>query len=71
MQDEILKGMEQKLAGKAEVRYIMTTRPDDRSAFFQYGIRSLPAMIIVDAAGKETKRFAPGIQQQHTILEAL
>jgi len=34
----------------------------DIAKFQQYGIRSLPALIVTDASGKEIRRATPGIQ---------
>ncbi len=53
------------------VREVSVLDNSNRPALYQYGIRSLPAMILVDAAGQELHRFTPGIQQGDTILAAL
>ncbi len=62
MQDKILKNNFEKIDDKYEVEYIKTTVPSDREKFYQYGIRSLPSIIISDESGKVVKRFAPGIK---------
>lgn len=71
MQDAVLAGIKDSLAGKATVKYIKTTEEGDRDAFDAYGIRGLPSLIIVDKNGKELKRFSPGIQDKETILDAV
>jgi thioredoxin-related protein len=71
MQKEVLTGMNEKLAGLAQVTYIQTTEIGDRNKFSQYGIRGLPSLIIVDKNGNEIIRFSPGIQSEETILAAL
>ena len=43
----------------------------DRQAFYDYGVRSLPSLVLVDKAGNINKVFAPGIQDIQTITIAL
>jgi thioredoxin 1 len=62
MQDRILQDMAPELKGKAEVVYYKTTVGTDIAKFQQYGIRSLPTLIVTDASGKEIRRATPGIQ---------
>jgi thioredoxin 1 len=62
MQDRILQDMGAELKGKAEVVYFKTTIPGDIAKFQQYGIRSLPTLLVTDASGKELRRATPGIQ---------
>ena len=62
IQDRILKEMSGELAGKADVVYYRTTNNDDIQKFTQYGVRSLPALMLTDATGKEIRRATPGIQ---------
>lgn len=71
MQDEILSGMKEELAGLADVAYIKTTESGDREKFYARGIRGLPSLIVIDKKGTEIKRFPPGIQSKETILGAL
>ena len=62
MQDRILQDMGPDLKGKVEVVYYKTTVPTDIAKFQQYGIRSLPTLVVTDASGKEIRRATPGIQ---------
>ncbi len=62
IQDRILKEMSGELAGKADVVYYKTTSNDDIQKFMQYGVRSLPTLMLTDATGKEIRRATPGIQ---------
>jgi thioredoxin 1 len=71
MQNAILDGIKDSLAGKATIKYIKTTEESDRDDFDTYGIRGLPSLIIVDNNGKELKRFSPGIQDKQAILDAV
>jgi thioredoxin 1 len=62
MQDRILQDMGPDLKGKVEVVYYKTTVPTDIAKFQQYGIRSLPTLVVTDASGKVIRRATPGIQ---------
>jgi thioredoxin 1 len=62
MQDRVLQEMSGELRPKVEVVYVRTTNPNDLAAFQHYGIRSLPALILTDPAGRELRRATPGIQ---------
>ena len=69
MQDRILQDMAPELKGKAEVVYYKTTVGTDIAKFQQYGIRSLPALIVTDASGKEIRRATPGIQSASQVRQ--
>jgi thioredoxin 1 len=71
MQDQILQGMASELKGKASVVYYKTTVPSDIAMFQQYGIRSLPQLVVTDASGKETRRATPGIQSAAQVRQLL
>jgi len=62
MQDRILQDMAPELKNKVEVVYFKTTIPTDIAKFQQYGIRSLPTLVVTDGSGKEIRRATPGIQ---------
>lgn len=70
-QEAILTGMRYAIEKRAEVVSYATTVDADREHFYRFGIRSLPAIVIVDEAGKEVHRFPPGIQDGGTILQTL
>jgi thioredoxin 1 len=71
MQDQVLQGMASELKGKATVVYYKTTVPADITMFQQYGIRSLPLLLVTDAAGKELRRATPGIQSAAQVRQLL
>lgn len=71
MQDRVLQEMAGELRGKAQVVYFRTTVPADISAFQQYGIRSLPLLLVTDATGREIRRGTPGIQSAAQIRQLL
>jgi thioredoxin 1 len=70
MQDQILREMPD-LASRADVVYYRTTEPGDIARFEQYGIRSLPQLIVTDASGAVLRRATPGIQSDPQVRQLL
>lgn len=68
IQDDELKGGE---LAQIPVEYIKTTVKADRKKFYDFGVRSLPTLILVDKENKVKKRFTPGIQQVAAINKAV
>ncbi|HEY3359238.1 MAG TPA: hypothetical protein VGQ83_38670 [Polyangia bacterium] len=62
IQDRILDDLSAELKNKVEVVSYRTTSRADGPRFEQYGIRSLPALVLTDATGREVRRATPGIQ---------
>ncbi|MBK9517929.1 MAG: hypothetical protein IPO09_11335 [Anaeromyxobacter sp.] len=71
MQDQILQGMASSLQGRAEVVYYRTTDGNDLQRFQQYGVRSLPLLVVTDASGRELRRATPGIQSPPQVMSLL
>ncbi len=67
MQDQILRDMGKELGPLVDVVYYRTTEPRDLDWFRQYGIRSLPMLLVTDATGKELRRATPGIQSAEQV----
>ncbi len=61
MQDRILREMSAELS-RVDVVYYKTTEPADIARFQEYGIRSLPQLVVTDPTGRELRRATPGIQ---------
>lgn len=70
-QDEILMASRARWEPLATLRYVRTDVPADREAFYKFGVRSLPNLILVGADGKEVHRYSPGIQSAETILSGI
>jgi thioredoxin 1 len=70
VQDGILRGMRD-LPGHAELVYFRTTEQNDLGQFARYGIRSLPALVLTDATGRELRRATPGIQSEAQVRALL
>ncbi len=70
-QDQILAEGRSRWESRATLRYVRTDVPADREVFYQYGIRSLPNLILVGADGKEITRYSPGIQPVDAVLAGI
>ena len=70
-QDGILKESRTRWEPLATLRYVRTDVPADREVFYQYGVRSLPNLILVGPDGKEIHRYSPGIQSAESILQGI
>jgi len=71
-QDKILK--EEVLPNykdSIDTKYIKADDQNSQNTFYEYGVRSIPLIIILDKEGKTSKRFTPGIQDSQTIIEEL
>jgi thioredoxin 1 len=71
IQDQILQSMAAELAGRADLVYFRTTEGGDLPRFEQFGIRSLPALVLTDANGVELRRATPGIQSDAQVRALL
>lgn len=69
MQEKILSENAAEIEAYADVEYVSTTVPEDREKFYEYGIRALPILILVDKEGKVIKRFSPGIIDINEIMQ--
>ncbi len=71
MQDRVLREMSPELSGRATLVYYRTTEAADLARFDQYGIRSLPMLLVTDASGRELRRATPGIRSAEEIRQLL
>jgi thioredoxin 1 len=71
MQDRILREMGQELTGRADVVYYRTTEQADIAKFMEYGIRSLPQLVVTDGMGRELRRATPGIHEMPQVIQLL
>jgi thioredoxin 1 len=71
LQDRVLHEMGADLSGRAQVVYVRTTVEGDLAQFGRYGIRSLPMLVVTDAAGREIRRATPGIHSADEIRQLL
>ena len=71
MQEEVLGRILNTISDKVDVKRVYTTNEGDISYFYQYGIRALPSLILLNSRGEEVKRFAPGIKEEDEITTAI
>jgi thioredoxin 1 len=71
LQDQVLRGMAAELGPRAEVVYYRTTEGNDLPRFEQFGIRSLPQLVVTDQGGAELRRATPGIQSESQVRQLL
>lgn len=71
MQKEVLDQLQTNRKGNFNIAPVNAMRQEDQKAFYDYGIRSLPSLVLVDKRGKIARVFAPGIQSIETLASAL
>jgi thioredoxin-like negative regulator of GroEL len=70
-QKEILEKLHKERKGSFNIANVSTMKPEDERAFYEYGIRGLPSLILVDKSGNISRVFPPGIQTAETLAPAL
>jgi len=70
-QREILTKLQGDRKGGFNLVSVNAMEQNDQKAFYDYGVRSLPSLVLVDKSGNIAKVFPPGIQQQETLVAAL
>ncbi len=70
-QNEILKKLQKDRKNNFNIAYVSALEEANRQAFYDYGIRSLPNLVVVDGNGKIAKYFPPGIQSYETLVSTL
>jgi len=59
------------MKGKFNIAAVNAIDQNDQKAFYDYGVRSLPSLVLVDKAGKISKVFPPGIQSSDSVAAAI
>jgi len=70
-QSGILQKLYQDRGGNFNVALVSALQPENQQAFYDYGVRSLPTLVLVDSTGKISRAFPPGIQSYETLVAAL
>ncbi|MEK6743499.1 MAG: thioredoxin family protein [Nitrospirota bacterium] len=70
-QNEVLTKLHQDRKGNFLVAYVDAMNPAHQKAFYDYGVRSLPTLVLVDSKGKISRAFPPGIQTYEAMAKAL
>ena len=70
-QKEILEKLQKDRKSNYNIANVSTMKESDQKAFYEYGIRNLPSLILVDKSGNISRVFPPGIQTAETLAPAL
>jgi len=70
-QNEVLTKLHQDRGGNFNMAYVNAMNPADQQAFYDYGVRNLPTVVLVDSRGKIYRNFPPGIQTYEALAAAL
>jgi thioredoxin 1 len=70
-QNEIIQKLQKDRKANFNVAYVSTMNPVDQKAFYDYGVRNLPQLVLVDSKGKIAQFFPPGIQSYETLAVTL
>lgn len=66
-----LDKLTEKRKGAFNIASVNAMDQNDQQAFYDYGVRSLPSLVLVDKSGLIKKVFPPGIQSIETISASL
>ncbi len=70
-QGKILADITSEIEEYVLIYHVATDDPRARSDFYKYGVRGLPAIILLNSDGDVARRFTPGIQDSKVLLEAV
>ncbi len=71
VQNEILQQLYKDRGAKFNIAYVSATQPGNEKAFYDYGVRGLPSLVVVDKEGKVARVFPPGIQSYQVLAATL
>jgi thioredoxin 1 len=70
-QKEILQQLEKDRKSNFNIAYVSAAQAENQQAFYDYGVRGLPTLVLVGKSGKIGRVFPPGIQSYETMAAAL
>ena len=70
-QNEILLKLQKDRKNNFNIAYVSAMEQANQQAFYDYGIRSLPQIVIVNKHKNISRVFPPGIQEYETLAAAL
>jgi thioredoxin len=70
-QNEILQKLQKDRTSNFNIAYVSALEQSNQQAFYDYGVRSLPSLVLVDKDGKVSRVFPPGIQSYEALAAAL
>ena len=70
-QKQVLEQLQKDRGSKFNIAYVDALKEENQRAFYDYGVRSLPTVVLVDKQGRIARFFPPGIQSYETLATAL
>lgn len=70
-QNEVLSTLQKDRKNNFNVAYVSAMQQENQRAFYDYGVRGLPTLVLVDGTGKINRMFPPGIQSYDALAAAL
>ena len=70
-QNEILQKLQKDRKSNFNIAYVSAMEQQNQQAFYDYGVRSLPSLVLVDKNGAVSRVFPPGIQSYEALAAAL
>jgi thioredoxin 1 len=70
-QNEVLITLLKDRKNNFNVAYVSAMQQENQRAFYDYGVRGLPTLVLVDSSGKISRVFPPGIQSYDALATAL
>ena len=70
-QNEILVKLKLDKKSAFNVVYVSALIDENQKAFYDYGVRSLPTLVLVNKKGDISRVFPPGIQNYETLAAAI
>ena len=71
VQNDIVQKLQKDRKANFNVAFVSTMNPADQKAFYDYGVRNLPQLVLVDSKGRIAHFFPPGIQSYETLALTL
>jgi thioredoxin 1 len=71
VQNEIVQQLLKDRKKSFNVAYVDAMKAENQRAFYDYGVRNLPQLVLVDSKGKIAQFFPPGIQTYDALAMAL
>jgi len=70
-QNEVLTTLQKDRKNNFNIAYVSAMQQENQRAFYDYGVRGLPTLVLVDSSGKISRMFPPGIQSYDALAAAL
>jgi len=70
-QNEVLLQLQKDRKSNFNLVYVSALLPENQKAFYDYGVRSLPSLVLVDKSGNIGRVFPPGIQTYEALAAGL